>query len=210
MAFDGTPLSIYGKCVIFSAIYSTYILLGCHLRSLLPLTNVTVKCATHTGRISLMWLFTNGPESCGCPWCQTRSRENELGDNRKRDKGLNMLPPTHPPTQLASTPCPHPQSLQTLPQSNHRPVSIAMSQLSSVIKFLAAPRMKGDRKGGKSCARELGGGKRAKCQNVVLASFGQLAFMQGQVRPAGGGMETCGQARLSPSWMQISLLLPER
>lgn len=27
----------------------------------------------------------------------------------------------------------------------------------------------------------------------------------GEARPAWSGMETCGQARLSPSWMQISL-----
>lgn len=123
--------------------------------------------------ISLMWLFTNGPKSCGCSWCQTTSRENELEDNRKWIKASTC---SHPPTQLASTPCPHPQSFQTLPQSNPKPVSIAMSQLSSVIKFLAAQRMKEDRKGGKSCAGELGGGKSAKCQNVVLASFVQLTF----------------------------------
>lgn len=151
-------------------------------------------------RMSLMWLYTNGPKSCGCPWCQSTSRENELEDNRKMDKSLN----THSPTQLASTPCPRPQSFQTLPQSNHKPVSIAMSQLSSVIQFLAARRMR-DWKGGKSCAGEPGGGEWAKCQNVVLASFVQLTLMQGQVRPAGAGMETCGQARLSPSWVQISL-----
>lgn len=38
-----------------------------------------------------------------------------------------------------------------------------------------------------------------------LALFVLLAFMQGEVRPAGSGPEACGQARLSLSWIQISL-----
>lgn len=62
-----------------------------------------------------------------------------------------------------------------------------MSQLSSVIKFLAAQRMKEEQEGGKSCAGELGGGKRTKCQNVV---FLELTFMQGggdTCRGGGGG-----------------------
>lgn len=54
-----------------------------------------------------------------------------------------------------------------------------MSQLSSVIKFLAACRMKEDQKGVKSCAGELGG----KNQIVALASYVQFTFV------AGGG--TC-------------------
>lgn len=115
-------------------------------------------CRRWHARISLMWHFTNSPESCWSPWCQSTSEEDEFEDNRQMDKSHNMLPLTHPPTSPASTSCPHPQSFQTLPRANHKPVSIAMGQLSSVIKLLAACRMKEDQKGVKSCAGELGGG----------------------------------------------------
>lgn len=105
LGFDFTSLPIYGKCLIFSAIYSTYILLGCHLRSPLPVTNVTVKCAPHTHRSHLFDVaLYQRPKSCGCPWCQSRRRENEVEDNRKRDKSLNMLPPTHPTSQHSMSP----------------------------------------------------------------------------------------------------------
>lgn len=74
-----------------------------------------------------------------------------------------------------------------------------MSQLSSVIKFLAACRMKEDQKGVKSCAGELGGGnirKNSECGLGIICGAGGKG-------PAGSGMESCGQARLSLSWMQI-------
>lgn len=55
-----------------------------------------------------------------------------------------------PPTIVPNSPSVQP--------ANHRPVSIAMSQRSGVIKFLAAKRMKEDREGGKSRVGERGGG----------------------------------------------------
>lgn len=78
-----------------------------------------------------------------------------------------------------------------------------MSQLSSVIKFLAAYRMKENQKGGKSCAGEAGGGNIRKMSEC---GFGINCAVQ--VRGGGGGVtcrvreETCGQARLSLSWKQ--------
>lgn len=152
-----------------------------------------------------MWHFTNGPESCWSPWCQSTSEEDEFEDNRQMDKSHNMLPLTHPPTPPASTSCPHPQSFQTLPRANHKPVSIAMSQLSSVINFLAACRMKEDQKGVKSCAGELGGGnirKKSECAFGITCAV-HFGGWGGGGGPAGSGMESCGQARLSLSWMQI-------
>lgn len=102
-------------------------------------------------------------KATGCLWCQTTSAENELGDNRKMDKSLNTLPitssrTTHPPSQHSMSPPTIVPNSPSVQPANHRPVSIAMSQRSGVIKFLAAKRMKEGREGGKSRVGERGGG----------------------------------------------------
>lgn len=94
-----------------------------------------------------------------------------------------------------------------------------MSQLSDVIKFLAAKRMKEDRERGKSGAGERAGGgggnmrskmplnTKAERGFVIGESFrGSVSFQNGgwERRPAGSGMETRSLARLSLCWMEAS------
>lgn len=102
----------------------------------------------------------NGQEKKPADACGVK--ENELRDNRKWIKALTPSPPppaaTHLPSQHSVSPPTIVPNSPSVHPTNHKPVSIAMSQLSGVIKFLAAKRMKEDREGGKSRAGESGGG----------------------------------------------------
>lgn len=98
---------------------------------LLSLANVTVTCywrGRHAHRstcwrwhacISLMWHFTNGPESCWSSWCQSTNEEDGFEDNGQMDKSHSMLPLTHPPHQPAlHVPTHNPSKLSLGPITN--------------------------------------------------------------------------------------------